>query len=79
MYDDAWMPNMQRITWNGLALHGGPLPVERGEAINTHPAGSEMEIRVRKSPPLAVWLLVPSGFTLATVFLISVVGIFPLA
>src|SRR5579885_2620619 len=25
MYDDAWMPNMQRITWNGLALHGGPL------------------------------------------------------
>src|SRR5665213_1290865 len=20
------MPNMQRITWNGLALHGGPLP-----------------------------------------------------
>jgi chemotaxis protein histidine kinase CheA len=26
MYDDAWMPNMQRITWNGVALHGGPLP-----------------------------------------------------
>ncbi len=26
MYDDAWMPNMHRITWNGLALHGGPLP-----------------------------------------------------
>ncbi|MBB5055181.1 hypothetical protein HNQ36_005192 [Afipia massiliensis] len=26
MYDDAAMPNMQRITWNGLALHGGPLP-----------------------------------------------------
>ena len=26
MYDDAWMPNMQRITWNGLALHGGALP-----------------------------------------------------
>lgn len=26
MYDDAWMPNMLRITWNGLALHGGPLP-----------------------------------------------------
>src|SRR5664280_2908068 len=21
MYDDAWMPNMQRITWNGVALH----------------------------------------------------------
>src|ERR1700682_3759080 len=20
MYDDAWMPNMQRITWNGVAL-----------------------------------------------------------
>src|SRR5436853_1553114 len=26
MYDDAWMPHMQRITWNGVALHGGPLP-----------------------------------------------------
>ena len=26
MYDDAWMPNMHRITWNGIALHGGPLP-----------------------------------------------------
>ena len=26
MYDDAFMPNMQRITWNGVALHGGPLP-----------------------------------------------------
>src|SRR5882724_6458413 len=21
LYDDAWMPNMQRITWNGVALH----------------------------------------------------------
>ncbi|WP_088348259.1 MULTISPECIES: L,D-transpeptidase [Rhodomicrobium] len=26
MYDDAEMPNMQRITWNGIAMHGGPLP-----------------------------------------------------
>ena len=26
MYDDAEMPHMQRITWNGIALHGGPLP-----------------------------------------------------
>src|SRR5215218_2494766 len=25
-YDDAHMPHMQRITWNGIALHGGPLP-----------------------------------------------------
>src|SRR5262249_812448 len=25
LYDDAWMPNMQRITWNGVALHGGTL------------------------------------------------------
>src|ERR1700737_3842967 len=23
LYDDAWMPHMLRITWNGLALHGG--------------------------------------------------------
>ncbi|HEY7972481.1 MAG TPA: L,D-transpeptidase [Xanthobacteraceae bacterium] len=26
LYDDAWMPHMLRFTWNGLALHGGPLP-----------------------------------------------------
>ncbi len=26
LYDDAHMPHMQRITWNGIALHGGPLP-----------------------------------------------------
>ncbi len=26
LYDDARMPHMQRITWNGIALHGGPLP-----------------------------------------------------
>jgi hypothetical protein len=26
LYDDAFMPNMQRITWSGIALHGGPLP-----------------------------------------------------
>ena len=26
MYDDAWMPHMHRITWNGITLHGGPLP-----------------------------------------------------
>ena len=26
LYDDAWMPHMLRVTWNGIALHGGPLP-----------------------------------------------------
>ena len=26
LYDDASMPNMQRITWSGIAMHGGPLP-----------------------------------------------------
>jgi hypothetical protein len=26
MYDDAYMPNMQRLTWSGIALHGGSLP-----------------------------------------------------
>lgn len=25
MYDDAYMPHMQRITWSGIALHGGVL------------------------------------------------------
>jgi hypothetical protein len=26
LYDDAFMPHMQRITWSGIALHGGSLP-----------------------------------------------------
>jgi hypothetical protein len=26
LYDDAYMPHMQRITWSGIALHGGGLP-----------------------------------------------------
>jgi hypothetical protein len=26
IYDDAYMPNMQRLTWSGIALHGGSLP-----------------------------------------------------
>jgi lipoprotein-anchoring transpeptidase ErfK/SrfK len=26
MYDDAYMPHMQRLTWSGIALHGGPVP-----------------------------------------------------
>jgi hypothetical protein len=26
LYDDANMPHMQRLTWSGIALHGGPLP-----------------------------------------------------
>ena len=26
MYDDAYMPHMQRLTWSGIALHGGVLP-----------------------------------------------------
>ena len=26
LYGDAKMPHMQRLTWNGIALHGGPLP-----------------------------------------------------
>jgi L,D-transpeptidase catalytic domain len=26
IYDDAYMPHMQRITWSGIALHGGVLP-----------------------------------------------------
>jgi hypothetical protein len=25
LYDDAYMPHMQRITWSGIALHGGVL------------------------------------------------------
>jgi L,D-transpeptidase catalytic domain len=29
LYDDAYMPHMQRITWSGIALHGGPLPGHR--------------------------------------------------
>src|SRR5262245_6002140 len=26
LYDDAYMPHMERITWSGIALHGGVLP-----------------------------------------------------
>ncbi len=26
LYDDASMPHMQRLTWSGIALHGGVLP-----------------------------------------------------
>ena len=26
LYDDAYMPNMLRLTWSGIALHGGGLP-----------------------------------------------------
>src|SRR6478735_7912689 len=26
LYDDAYMPHMQRVTWSGIALHGGVLP-----------------------------------------------------
>src|ERR1700716_4769315 len=26
LYEDAFMPHMKRITWSGIALHGGPLP-----------------------------------------------------
>ena len=26
LYDDAWMPHMHRLTWSGIALHGGLLP-----------------------------------------------------
>src|ERR1700733_10483971 len=26
LYDDAFMPHMQRVTWSGIALHGGALP-----------------------------------------------------
>jgi hypothetical protein len=26
LYDDASMPHMQRLTWSGIALHGGSLP-----------------------------------------------------
>src|SRR5436309_3315544 len=26
LYEDGHMPFMQRITWSGIALHGGPLP-----------------------------------------------------
>jgi lipoprotein-anchoring transpeptidase ErfK/SrfK len=31
LYDDAWMPHMLRITWNGIALHGGPLSMRSAD------------------------------------------------
>jgi hypothetical protein len=32
LYDDDRMPNMLRVTWSGIALHGGP--------VSGHPASS---------------------------------------
>jgi len=26
LYEDGYMPHMQRLTWSGIGLHGGPLP-----------------------------------------------------
>src|SRR5262249_45075900 len=26
LYEDGYMPHMQRLTWSGIALHGGSLP-----------------------------------------------------
>ncbi|HVY56614.1 MAG TPA: L,D-transpeptidase family protein [Xanthobacteraceae bacterium] len=26
LYDDAYMPHMQRLTWSGIAIHGGVVP-----------------------------------------------------
>src|SRR5262249_47672749 len=26
LYDDAYMPHMQRLTWSGISLHGGVVP-----------------------------------------------------
>src|SRR5262249_25719277 len=26
LYEDGYMPHMQRLTWSGIALHGGRLP-----------------------------------------------------
>ena len=39
LYDDAWMPNMQRITWNGIALHGGRGRRQGRARPHHHPAG----------------------------------------
>jgi lipoprotein-anchoring transpeptidase ErfK/SrfK len=33
LFDDAWMPHMQRLTWSGIALHGGPLPGHAGDYL----------------------------------------------
>src|SRR6202030_1426704 len=38
LYDDAFMPHMQRITWSGIALHGGPLPGDAAPVEIAHPA-----------------------------------------
>ena len=33
LYDDAPMPFMQRLTWDGVALHAGPIP-QSGEPVS---------------------------------------------
>ena len=37
-YDEAPMPNMERLTWNGVALHAGNLPGLSGLAWLHPPA-----------------------------------------
>ena len=42
LYDDAWMPHMQRLTWNGIALHGDrfrgmPLRMVACECLSVSP------------------------------------------
>ena len=36
LYDDAYMPHMQRLTWSGIALHGVAGAVSRRPEVGVH-------------------------------------------
>jgi L,D-transpeptidase catalytic domain len=60
LYDDAFMPHMQRLTWSGIALHGGVVPGHPAShgCIRTKKA-NEARIAVFKASREAAQAMVP--------------------
>ena len=53
LYDDAYMPHMQRLTWSGIALHGGRLPgypASHGCVLCRTPNATKLGMRVIVAP-----------------------------
>jgi hypothetical protein len=45
------MPNMERITWSGIALHGGPLPryaASHGCPMSLRESSSSVRVNLSK-------------------------------
>jgi hypothetical protein len=58
LYDDAWMPHMLRITWNGIALHGGPLPGYAVVLSQVPPLRTRLDRRLPALSSLPIWIAV---------------------